>query len=79
MEAILARRFAPLNVLAIPGFPNPMPSFPECAEFLPIFRGDEEDNPAQHLLHFHQCIDQFDICHEDALMKIFVYSLDGDA
>jgi hypothetical protein len=79
MEAILARRFAPLNFSVVPGFPNPAPSFSECADFLPIFSRKDEDNPAQHLVKFHQCIDQLDVYHEDALMKMFVYSLDGDA
>jgi hypothetical protein len=54
-------------------------SFSECTNFLPIFSGKEEDNPAHHLVKFHQCIDQLDVYHEDALMKMFVYSLDGDA
>jgi hypothetical protein len=79
MEAILTQRFAPLNFSATPGFPNPVLSFLECTDFLPIFHGDEGDNPAQHLIDFHQCIDRLNICHEDALMKIFVYSLNGDA
>jgi len=70
MEAILVRRFAPLNFSTIPGFPNPMLSFLECVDFLPIFRGNERDNPAQHLIDFHQCIDQLNISHEDALMNI---------
>jgi hypothetical protein len=61
------------------GFPNPAPSFSECANFLPIFSGKEEDNLAQHLVKFHQCIDQLDVYHEDSLMKMFIYSLDGDA
>jgi len=79
MDTILARRFAPLNCLAIPGFPNPMPSFPECANFLPIFHGDEGDKLDQQLIDFHQCIDWLNICHDDALMKMFIYSLNGDA
>jgi len=79
MEAILSWRFSPLKFSAIPGFPNPVPSFSKCADVLPIFHGDEGDNPSQHLIDFHQCIDQLNICHEYALMKMFVYSLNGDA
>ena len=79
MEAILDWRFAPLNFLAIPSFLNPKPSFLECADVLPIFHGDEGDNPAQHLIDFHQFIDQLNSYHEDSLMKMFVYSLNGDA
>jgi hypothetical protein len=79
MEAILARRFAPLNFSTIPGFPNPVLSFLECPDFLPIFHGNEMDSPSQHLIDFHHYIDRLNIFHEDALMKMFVYSLDGDA
>jgi hypothetical protein len=79
MEALLARRFAPLNFLVVPSFPNPTPSFSGCPDFLPIFSGNDEDNPAQHLIKFHQCIDQLDVYHEDDIMKMFVYSLEGDA
>jgi hypothetical protein len=79
MEAILAWRFAPFNFSAIPGFPNHVPSFLECADFLPLFCGDEGDNPAQHLIDFHQCIDRLNFYHEDDLMKVFLYSLHGDA
>jgi len=79
MDAILAQRFAPLNFLAIPSFPNPSPSFADYADLLPIFCGDVGDNPAQHLIQFHWFIDRLKIYHEYALMKLFVYSLNGDA
>jgi hypothetical protein len=46
MEAILAWRFVPLNFSVILGFPNHVPSFLECANFLPIFRGDVGDYPS---------------------------------
>jgi len=79
MEAILAQRFAPFNFLVIPSFPNHVPSILESADFLPLFHRDEGDNPAQHLIDFHQCIDRLNVYHEDALMKVFLYSLHGDA
>jgi hypothetical protein len=79
MEGVLVQRFAPLNLSTIPGFPNPVLSFSECADFLPLFSRKDEDNHAQHLVKFHQCIDKLDVYHEDSLMKMFVYSLDGDA
>jgi hypothetical protein len=56
-----------------------VPSFLECVDFIPIFSGDEGDTLAQHLIDFHQCIYRLNIYHEDALMKMFVYSLNGDA
>jgi hypothetical protein len=79
MEFILAQRFTPLNFSIISSFPNPILSFSECTYFLSIFSRKEEDNPAQHLVKFHQCINQLDVYHEDALIKMCVYSLDGDA
>jgi hypothetical protein len=53
MEDILARRFSPLNVLVVLGFPNPAPYFSECTDFLPIFREKDEDNSAHHVIKFH--------------------------
>ena len=34
---------------------------------------------ALHVIKFHQYMDQANIHHEDALMKMFMYSLEGDA
>jgi hypothetical protein len=79
MEEILARRFAPFNFSAIPGFPNVVPSMDEWGDYLPIFREREEDNPAQHLSEFHELMRQWEIHHEDVLLKMFMFSLAGDA
>ena len=46
---------------------------------MPIFRGHAEDNPAQHLHEFHELMHQWGIHHEDVLLKMFIYSLAGDA
>jgi hypothetical protein len=61
------------------GIPNPVPHMSEWGYFLPVFRERIEDNLAQHLFKFHQCMDQLDFYHEDVLMKILMHSLDGDA
>jgi hypothetical protein len=79
MEKILARRFAPFNFSAIPGFPNDVPSPDEWSDYLPRFREREEDNPAQHLWEFHELMHQWEIHHEDVLLKMFMFSLAGDA
>jgi hypothetical protein len=79
MEKILARRFAPFNFSAIPGFPNVVPSPNEWSDYLPIFRERKEDNPAQHLREFHELMHQWEIHHEDVLLKMFMFSLAGDA
>ena len=79
MKAIVARRFAPLNFSIVPGFPHPVQSMREWGDFLPIFKERREDNPADHLIKFHECMNLLDLQHEDVCMKIFMYSLDGDA
>jgi len=79
MEAIVARRFAPLNFSDIPGFPNSVPTMDVWGDCLPRFRENKEDNPSDHLIKFHQCMVQLNIQHEDVLMKMFMYSLEKDA
>jgi hypothetical protein len=79
MNAILAARFSPFNFVDVLGFPNVVPTVDEWGDYLPRFRGDDHDHPAQHLIDFHQYMDQQDIHHEDVLMKMFMYSLEGDA
>ena len=77
--ALLARRFAPLEFYSVPGFPHPVPDMSEWGYFLPVFKEEEEDSPAEHLLKFHECMDLLDQQHEDVRMKMFMYSLYGDA
>jgi hypothetical protein len=80
MEAILAQRFAPLNFSVVPGFSNVVPTIDEWGEYLPRFREDKDDNLADHLLEFHEVIGyQLAIHDDDVLMKMFMYSLAGDA
>jgi hypothetical protein len=79
MDKILARRFAPFNFSVVPGFPNVVPIVDQWVDFLPIFREHRDDNPAEHLREFHELMHQWEIHHEDVLMKMFMFSLDGDA
>jgi hypothetical protein len=79
MDKILARRFSPFNFSVVPGFPNVVPTVDEWGDYLPIFRERKEDNPARHLHEFHELMHQWEIHHEDVLMKMFMFSLDGDA
>jgi hypothetical protein len=79
MEKIFAHRFAPFNFSAIPGFPNVVPSPHELGDYFPIFGKCEDDNPAQHLSEFHELMRQWEIHHEDVLLKMFMFSLAGDA
>jgi hypothetical protein len=75
MKAILARRFAPLNFSAIDGYPYLVPQIDEWQDLLPKFYGGDDDNPFEHVHEFHALMQQFDIHHEDILMKMFMYSL----
>jgi hypothetical protein len=79
MKAIVAARFAPLNFVDIDSFPNVVPAMDIWGDYLPRFRERKEDNPSDHLIRFHQCMAQLNIHQEDVLMKMFVYSLEGDA
>jgi hypothetical protein len=78
MEAILARRFSPLNFSAIAGYPHLVPQIDEWQDLLPRFYEGENDNPVEHVLEFHALMQQLDIQHEDIRMKLFMYSLQGD-
>ena len=78
MERILARKFAPFSFSDVLGFPNVVPTSNEWNDEFPIFREHKEDNPAQHLIEFHERMHQWEIHHEDVLMKMFMYSLEGD-
>ena len=79
MEAIVVARFAPFNFSVVSYFPNNVPTMDEWGDFLPIFRGDGHDHPAQHLIEFHQYMDQLDIHHEDVLLKTFMYYFEGNS
>ena len=75
----MAWRFAPLDFSSIVGFPHLVPDMYEWGDFLPVFKEEKEDNPAKHLLKFHECMDLLDQQHEDVHMNMFMYSLYGDA
>jgi hypothetical protein len=79
MEAILSQRFAPLNFSFVPDFPNVVPTMDEWGDFLRIFREQRDDNPVEHLLEFHELMHHWGIHHEDVLMNMFMYSLEGDS
>jgi hypothetical protein len=79
MDKILAQRFAPFDFSVVSGFPNVVPTMDEWGDYFPIFRECKEDNPAQHLCEFHELMHQWEIHHEDVLLKMFMFSLVGDA
>ena len=69
-SALLARRFAPLNFSSVPGFPHPVSDMSEWGDFMPSFKESKEDNPAEDLLKFHECMDQLDLQHADVCVFI---------
>ena len=73
MESILDRRFAPFNFSTVLGLPHPVPTMIEWGDFLLIFRERKEDNLANHLIKFHECMNLLDLQHEDVCMNIFMY------
>jgi hypothetical protein len=79
MESILTRRFAPFSFSFVLDFPNVVPTMDEWGDFFPRFREHRDDNLAKHMLEFHEIMHQWGIHHEDVLMKMFMYSLEGDA
>jgi hypothetical protein len=79
MKAILSRRFSPLNFSAIDDYPHPVPLIYEWKDLLPIFYEGEYDSPVEHVQEFHALMQQLNIHHEVILMKMFMYSLYGDA
>jgi hypothetical protein len=79
MEAIIAQRYAFCDFSNIPGFPNFVPDREVWEHFLLRFRGNKYDRPAENLLDFHECMHSLGIFHEDVLIKMFRYSLEGKA
>jgi hypothetical protein len=79
MEAILAARYTFFVFSNVPGFPNPVPGKEEWECCLPRFRGNNWDIPTEYLLQFHELMHQLNIAHEDVLIKMFKYSLEGSA
>ena len=53
-ETMVAQRLASFDFSDIPGFPNTVPTIDEWGDFLPQFKEKEEDNPAHHVIKFHQ-------------------------
>jgi hypothetical protein len=79
MEAILARRYAFCDFSCIHGFPNLILDREVWEPCLPRFGGNEHDHLGEHLLDFHECMHMLNIDHEDVLIKMLRFSLEGHA
>jgi hypothetical protein len=79
MDKILAQRYAFFDFSNIVSFPNPVSSRDEWEGFFPRFRGEDWEVPVEFLLEFHEFMFKIKIIHEDVLVKLYTYSLDGAA
>jgi hypothetical protein len=79
MEKIMAQRFSFCDFYQIVGFPNALPDRDQWEDFLPEFHASDWEEPAEHLLDFHEAIHLHNITHEDVQIKLFRYSLKGAA
>jgi hypothetical protein len=75
MGKILAQRFAPFDFYVVSGFPNVVPTMDEWGDYLSIFREHKEENLVQHLHEFHELMHQWEIHHEDVLLKKCMFSV----
>jgi hypothetical protein len=64
------------DVIEIPEYPNEFP--PRYEEYIPKFCGDTHLS-AQHVAPFFDFVSSLNVVYEDDLMRLFVYSLEGDA
>jgi hypothetical protein len=78
-NVIMSTFLRPLNFALIQGAPHTIPD--RAIEKLPCFSGNNVVSAHAHLLSFNLCIDKWCIGHdeEDVKMKLFVFSLEGDA
>ena len=75
----ISRRYAPMNRVHIPGFPNRIPNI-DWKAYLSRFKDKKGDDVAFHLFRFHKHIHKLGVeLHEDSLMKMFMVSLEGNA
>jgi hypothetical protein len=79
MEKILAHRFSFCDFSQIVGFPNALPDRYQWEYFLLKFHASDWEEPAEHLLDFHEAIHRHNITHEDVHIKLFRFSLKGSA
>ena len=79
MEAIMTQRYAFCDFYCILGFPNLVLDREVWEPFLLRFGKNEHDHPGEHLLDFHECMHRLNIDHEDVLIKMFIFSLEGHA
>ena len=71
-----AKRCTPLVFDGIPGFPNEIPD--GIRKYLPIFDRNQSKSAKKHVQVFSDLMYDYDLCHEDLWMRLFVQTLKGD-
>ena len=79
MDKTLAHRYAFFDFSNISGFPNLVPDRSEWEGPLPRFRGEYWEVQAKLLLNFHECMLKLKVVHEDVMIKLLRYSLEGQS
>jgi len=75
----LAQRYEIFYFSNVLGFLNPIPERNEWESCLMKFKGEDWEIYVEFLLDFHECMHQQAIIHEDVLIKMLRYSLEGKA
>ena len=68
--------YLPFCYDGIPGFPNKIPD--GIKRYLPKFDRNQSQSAKKHVQVFSDLMYDFDVCHEDLWMKLFVQTLKGD-
>jgi hypothetical protein len=70
--------YDPLSFVAFPDYPHDLPAG-KYLKRLPRFTGKLGVSTEDHLADFLQVVDDFDVEHEDVVMRMFVPTLEGEA
>ena len=77
--ARVSRAYPPIDFFKIPGFPNHFDGENTSYPFL-FFHGHDNDHSARfHVVMFLSHMSELNICHEDHMLQMFAYSLQGNA
>ena len=70
-------RYKQVSFLGIPGFPHPIPN--DLRDKVTKFAGNNAVTGEEHLKKFIDMLNDYEVEHEDVVMKLFVHSLTEDA
>jgi hypothetical protein len=70
--------FDPLSFVAFPDYPHDLPAR-KWLKCLPLFAGRSKELVEDHLASFSKLLDDFEVEHEDLVIRMFVSTLEGEA